>query len=69
VANRRDPYYRWLYGSNAVLGARRRSSPEAIEFYTVKPMPFDSDKGIDLDRERRKVGADHALDRGKLLLN
>jgi hypothetical protein len=32
-------------------------------------MPFDSDKGIELNRELRKVGADHALDRGKLLLN
>jgi hypothetical protein len=100
VANRRDPYYRWLYGNNAVLGpvgevkmrevpvcrfvGRKAEEaetfsnlplyeapfePEAIQFFTVKPVPFDSDKGMELNRELRKVGAGHTLDRGKLLLN
>ncbi len=100
VTNRRDPYYRWLYGNNVVLGpvgkvtmrevpvcrfvgrkaeeAQTLSNvplyeapfePEAIQFYTVKPVPFDSDKGMGLNRELRKVGAGHALDRAKLLLD
>jgi hypothetical protein len=100
VANRRDPYYRWLYGANAVLGPvgkvtirevpvcrfvgrkaeeaqvlsnvplyEARFEPEAIQFYTVKRVPFDSDKGIELNRELRKVGAGHTLDRPKLLLD
>jgi hypothetical protein len=43
--------------------------PEAIQFFTVKPVPFDSDKGMELNRELRKVGAGHTLDRGKLLLD
>ena len=100
VANRRDPYYRWLYGANAVLGPvgkvtmrevpvcrfvgrkaeeaqvlsnvplyEARFEPEAIQFYTVKRVPFDSDKGMELNRELRKVGAGHTLDRAKLLLD
>ncbi|HXK21547.1 MAG TPA: hypothetical protein VMS55_02600, partial [Myxococcota bacterium] len=100
VANRRDPYYRWLYGANVELGpvgkvtlhqvpvchftggkAREAQTlsdvplyeapyePEAIQFYTVRPVPFDSDKGMELNRELRKVGAGHALDRSKLLLD
>jgi len=100
VANRRDPYYRWLYGANVELGpvgkatlrevpvcrfAGRKAEeaqtlsnlplyeapyePEAIQFYTVKRVPFDSDKGMELNRELRKVGAGHPLDRGKLLLD
>ena len=100
VANRRDPYYRWLYGTNAVLGpvgkvvmreapvcrfvARKAEEtevlsnvplyeapfePESIQFFTVKRVPFDSDKGMELNRELRKVGAGHPLDRAKLLLD
>jgi hypothetical protein len=46
-----------------------RFEPEAIQFYTVKPVPFDSDKGMELNRELRKVGAGHTLDRAKLLLD
>jgi len=100
VANRRDPYYRWLYGGNVVLGPvgkvtirevpvcrfvgrkaeeaqvlssvplyEARFEPEAIQFYTVKRVPFDSDKGMELNRELRKVGAGHTLDRAKLLLD
>jgi len=100
VANRRDPYYRWLYGTNAVLGpvgkvtlreapvcrfvGRKAEEaqvlsnmplyeapfePEAIQFFTVKRVPFDSDKGMELNRELRKVGAGHQLDRAKLLLD
>jgi len=100
VANRRDPYYKWLYGDNAVLGpvgkvvmrdvpvcrfvgrkaeeAKALSNvplyeapfePETIQFYTVKRVPFDSDRGMELNRELRKVGAGHTLDRGKLLLD
>ncbi len=100
VTNRRDPYYKWLYGNNAVLGAVGKVTmrevpvcrfvgrkaeeaqalsnvplyeapfePETIQFYTVKRVPFDSDKGMELNRELRKVGAGHTLDRGKLLLD
>ena len=43
--------------------------PEAIQFYTVKRVPLDSDKGMELNRELRKVGAGHTLDRAKLLLD
>ena len=43
--------------------------PETIQFYTVKRVPSDSDKGLELNRELRKVGAGHTLDRGKLLLD
>jgi len=35
----------------------------------VKRVPFDSDKGMELNRELRKVGAGHTLDRAKLLLD
>jgi len=100
VANRRDPYYRWLYGANAVLGpvgkvtmrevpicrfnGRKAEEqqvlsnvplyeapfePETIQFYTVKRAPFDSDTGMELNRELRKVGAGHPVDRRKLLLD
>jgi len=100
VTNRRDPYYRWLYGANAVLGpvggvtmrevpicrfnGRKAEEeqvlsnvplyeapfePETIQFYTVKRAPSDSDKGMELNRELRKVGAGHTVDRGKLLLD
>ena len=62
VANRRDPYYRWLYDKNAFEG-------EEIQFFTVRPVPFDSDNGMELDGKVRKLGVGYTLDGGKLLLN
>ena len=44
------------------------STPETIQFYTLKPAAFDSDPGFEFNRELRKVGAGHPTDRGKLLL-
>ena len=101
VSNKRDPYYRWLYGENVILGdvgqallksvpvcrfvGKRKSeeaqtlssmplyeaefAPEAIQFYRIKPVAFDSTPGFELNRELRKVGAGHTLDRKKLLLD
>jgi hypothetical protein len=100
VTNRRDPYYRWLYGANAELGPVGKVTmrevpvcrfvgkkaeeaatltnvplyeapyePEAMQFYTAKSAAPDSARGTELNRELRKVGAGHTLDRGKLLLN
>jgi hypothetical protein len=101
VTNRRDPYYRWLYGDNINLGEVGSASlkevpvcrfigekkaeeaamlsnmplyepkftPEAIQFYRVKPVAFDSAAGFELNRELRKVGAGHQTDRKKLLLS
>ena len=43
-------------------------APEHIQFYRIKSVAFDSPPGFELNRELRKVGAGHALDRGKLLL-
>lgn len=43
-------------------------APEPIQFYRVKRVAFDSTPGFELNRELRKVGAGHRLDRGKLLL-
>jgi hypothetical protein len=100
VTNRRDPYYRWLYGDNINLGEvghvtlknvpicrfigkkkaveadtrtnmplyEAKFTPESIQFYTVKPVAFDSTPGFELNRELRKVGAGHQTDRRKLLL-
>lgn len=99
VANRRAPFYDWLYGSNIELGEVGESTikevltcryvgkkategqvyaslrlyqaafaPESIQFYKVKAVPFDTPKEFGLNRELRKVGAGHALDRAKLLL-
>jgi len=100
VANRREPFYRWLYGDNVALGdvgharlnevpicryvgkkAEEASvltnmplyeapyAPEPIQFYRIKPAPFDSPAGFELNRELRKVGAGHPLDRGRLFLH
>jgi hypothetical protein len=100
VANKREPYYRWLYGGNVQLGApgavtlkdvpvcrfagrkaeeaRTLSNvalyepafePETIQFYRTKRVPFDGDAGMELNRELRKVGAGHTLDRRKLQLD
>jgi hypothetical protein len=97
--NRREPFYRWLYGDNinsAEVGhaslkqapvcrcsAKKAEEaqtltnvplyeakyvPEHIQFYRIKSVPFDSPRGYELNRELRKVGAGHVLDRGRLLL-
>jgi len=99
VTNRRDPFYRWLYGDNISLAEVGRATlkqvpvcryvgkkadeaqtltnvplyeakfaPEPIQFYRIKPVPFDSPGGFELNRELRKIGAGHVVDRGKLLL-
>jgi hypothetical protein len=99
VTNRREPYYRWLYGDNinpaevghAILkqvplcryaGKKADEAqtltnvplyeakyvPEHIQFYRIKSVPFDSPRGYELNRELRKVGTGHVLDRGSLLL-
>jgi len=43
-------------------------TPETIQFYTLKPAAFDSDKGFEFNRELRKVGVGHPTDRSKLFL-
>jgi hypothetical protein len=100
VTNRREPYYRWLYGNNITMGDvghatlkevpvcrfvglrkaeeaatlsnvplhEAKFTPESIQFYTIKPVAFDSAPGFELNRELRKVGAGHQTDRKKLLL-
>lgn len=98
VANRRDPFYRWLYGDNITLAEpghatlaqvpvcryvgkkaseadvltnvplyEAKYAPEPIQFYRIKSAAFDSRPGFELNRELRKVGTGHTLDRGKLL--
>lgn len=98
VTNRREPYYRWLYGDNVELGAvgatriksvpycrfvGKRSTevmtahdlplyeatfaPEPIQFFRSKAA-FDSAPGFELNREIRKIGAGHTLDRKALQL-
>lgn len=98
VSNKREPFYRWLYGDNVELGAvghtrlksvpvcrfigKRASerttlrdlplyeatfAPEPIQFFRTK-VAFDSAPGFELNRELRKIGAGHTLDRGRLLL-
>ncbi len=99
VSNRREPYYRWLYGDRVELAEPGRTrikgvpvcrfdgrkaveaqvvpeaplyeptfTPEAIQFYTVKPASFDSPAGFELNRELRKIGAGHVTNRARLLL-
>ena len=99
AANRREPFYHWLYGDNINSAEVGRASlkqvpvcrctgkkaeeaqtlsnvplyeakfiSEHIQFYRIKSVPFDSPRGYELNRELRKVGAGHTLDRGKLLL-
>ena len=99
VTNRREPFYRWLYGDNiamAEVGKARLKivpvcrfllrkaqetetltdvglyeaevAPEPMQFYRTKPVAFDSNAGYEFNRELRKVGAGHILDRAKLLL-
>ena len=43
--------------------------PEAIQFYKTRRVPFDSDKGFELNREIRKIGHGHTTDRAKLMLD
>jgi hypothetical protein len=99
ATNRREPFYRWLYGDNFNPGEVGRASikqvpvcrfvgrkagegqtltnvplyeakyiPEHIQFYRIKSAPFDSTPGYELNREVRKVGAGHTLNRARLLL-
>ena len=100
VTNRREPFYRWLYGDNINMGDvghatlkqvpicryvgirkaveaatltnlplyEAKYEPEVIQFYRTKPVAFASPPGFELNRELRKVGAGHVLDRSKLLL-
>lgn len=99
VTNKREPFYRWLYGDNVEMGevgkARIKQvpvcryvgrkaqeaetladvslyeapyAPEPMQFYRTKPVAFDSDAGYEFNRELRKVGAGHTIDRSKLLL-
>jgi hypothetical protein len=99
VSNRREPFYRWLYGSNIEIGAVGKSRlkevplcrfvgrkaqeaavlrdvplheaifvPEAIQFYKIKPVSFESAAGFDFNRELRRVGAGHTTDRKALFL-
>src|SRR6185436_19983594 len=42
-------------------------APEPIQFFRTE-VAFDSAPGFELNRELRKVGAGHTLDRGRLLL-
>jgi hypothetical protein len=99
VSNRREPFYKWLYGGNIEMGpvggAKLRDVPvcrfngkkaeesrvlrdvplheadyvpEAIQFYKLKPTSFESGPGFHFNRELRKVGAGHTIDRGMLFL-
>ncbi len=98
VSNRRESFYRWLYGDNVALGAvgatrlknvpvcrfvgkkaseravledlplyEAKYQPDQIQFFRAKVAP-DSAPGVELNRELRKVGAGHTLDRARLLL-
>jgi hypothetical protein len=99
VSNHREPFYRWLYGTNVNYGEvghvtlkevpvcrfvgkkaeeaevlrdmplyEAKFAPEPIQFYRTKPAPFDSDRGFEFNRELRKVGHGHTLDRARLFL-
>ena len=98
VSNRREPFYRWLYGDNVALGEVGKTrikeipvcrfvgkkasevttirdlplyeatfAPEPIQFFRSK-VPIDSAAGFELNRELRKIGAGHPLDRARLQL-
>jgi hypothetical protein len=43
--------------------------PEAMQFYKTKRVPFDGEKGFELNREIRKIGHGHTTDRAKLMLD
>jgi len=99
VTNKREPFYKWMYGANIELGpvgqAKLKEVPtcrfalkkalesqvyanlplyeaewavESIQFYKLKPAPFDSNKGYEFNRELRKVGSGYTTDRSKLFL-
>ena len=53
--------------SRTCRSTKRRSRRSTIQFYRIKSVAFDSTPGFELNRELRKVGAGHVLDRGKLL--
>jgi len=42
---------------------------ESIQFYLTEPVRFASQRGVELNRELRRIGAGHDLDRRKLLLD
>jgi hypothetical protein len=42
---------------------------ESIQFYLTEPVRFGSEQGVELNRELRRIGAGHDLDRRKLLLD
>lgn len=42
--------------------------PGPIQFYRLKPAPFESRKGFEFNRELRRVGFGHQSDRAKLFL-
>jgi len=99
VTNKREPFYKWLYGDNVNLGPVGQTSlkevpvcrfkgrdaeeaktlrdvplheatwtPETIQFYTIRGTAPDSNPGFEFNRELRKVGGGHTLDRSKLFL-
>jgi len=43
-------------------------TPETIQFYRIKPASFESARGFEFNREIRKIGAGHPLDRKVLFL-
>jgi hypothetical protein len=43
-------------------------APEPIQFYRIRSAAFDSPTGFEFNRELRKVGTGHTVDRRKLLL-
>ncbi|MFN2376145.1 MAG: hypothetical protein ABR538_06390 [Candidatus Binatia bacterium] len=43
-------------------------APEALQFYKLKPVSFESAGGFEFNREIRKVGAGHTIDRKRLFL-
>ena len=43
--------------------------PGPIQFYRIKPVSFESAQGFEFNRELRKIGSGHEIDRAKLFLN
>src|SRR6185295_12788980 len=99
VTNKREPFYRWIYGDNIEMGELGKAklkevpvcryvgrkaqeaatltdvslyeapyAPEPMQFYRTKSVAFDSNPGYEFNRELRKVGAGHTIDRSELLL-
>jgi hypothetical protein len=42
---------------------------ESVQFYLTNPVRFDSERGIALNREVRRIGTDYEVDRRRLLLD